>query len=627
MSDEAKRSIRQSVRGADRALRVIEGGGSGAPQVPQGGSGDCPVTALGHLDGTFYFLDVRGQKRELSARALGSRHDIVGLFGGDDGWLRTAHPKKELVNKTDKDAAPEWRVVDFRINDAAASLQRACFSAGLYGDHVVLRRPGIWRGPDGAPAVHCGDAVLIGTDWHDAGTRTGSQVWAAAPPVARPAAPCAAAVGRELQDGLTRLWRWREAGSPVAMMGLICNAYYGAATEWRPAGFITGETGGGKSSLLKVVRAALPLHHYDNDTSKAGIEQAVQGRAMAIVIDEASDRANRSSARDLVDLVLSAAGGEGTKGSRGTVDGKGRKIEVAGLIMMFSINAPDLEPQHLGRFTLVDLRKPADGEDFRDEHEALARLARTHAAELWGRALAGWDRYALALQRFRDGLGKSGCAPRERDQAGALLAGWWVLTQEGVPDERGVREGIGAFVGHVRIAAEVEADSRPRRMVAHLLSSMVELHRSSEREPLGKLLAIAFGGSEEYPLRSPDDARDLLANNGIRVVRRCVDHGSPRPVVECGCVNCREPTGQRRPVPRLSSDAGVWFANRNPQLSRLFVGTPFEGGRWRAEMMRLETARSSGRNVRVGEVTGYAVWVGRDDLLLPDTGDPPVSTC
>ena len=254
--------------------------------------------------------------------------------------------------------------------------------------------------------------------------------------------------------------------------------------------------------LQDVIRAALPLHHYDNDTTKAGIEQAVAGRAMPVIVDEAAYALNRNVSRDLADLVLSVASGEGTRGSRGTVDGKGRRIELAGLILMFSINPPDLEPQHLGRMTLIELLRPDDGSDHRMQHRELTQFTRAHGPELWGRALASWDRYGATLDRMREGLRVAGCAPREMDQTGALLAGWWIMVEEGLPDEAGVRAAISALhggeldqPGMIRGAAEIDADSRPRRMIAHLMASHVNLHRISEREPIGKLIDIGWDGA------------------------------------------------------------------------------------------------------------------------------------
>ncbi len=601
MSDDARRAIGQAVRGADRGLRVIDGGVP--PERPADeGEDRCPVTALGHLAGVFHLLDVRGQKRELTARQLGSRHDLLSLFGGDDAWLRRAHPKQIAEKK--KDAAGNeittWVTIDFSINKAAAALQALCFAAGLFGEHVVLRRPGVWLGPDDLPAVHCGDQVLIGADWHAAGIRTGAQHWTAAPPTARPAQSCPLAVAVDLQQRLTNYWDWAAPGAPVAVLGLLCNAYYGAAVQWRPAGFVIGGTGSGKTALQRVIRAALPLHHYDNDTTKAGLEQAIDGRAMASIIDEAADRADRESARRLVDLVLSASGDEGTKGSRGTVDGRGRRIEVSGSILMFSINPPDLEPQHLGRFTIVELRQPSGGVDYRIQHRQAADFARAHGPQLWGRALAGWERYHGALARFRDHLGTTGCAPREMDQAGALIAGWWVLTHEGLPDDRGVREGVAALDNLIRRASEVKAEDRPRRALEHLLFTLVKMHRSTDQETVAKLLHRSWRTHEPFE-EDRNAAVELLERYGMRAVRG--DQVEDR---------------QRRPVPRKGPGDGVWFAASNPELAKLFAGTPFDGGRWRYELGRLETARKSDGNVRIGSHAGRAIWVSRADLDPPE---------
>ncbi len=598
MTDEPARLIGQAVRGADRGFRVIDGG---VPQVPAEpvDPDACPVRPLGHLAGIFHFLDARGQKRELSARQLGSRHDLLSLFHGDDSWLRRAHPKYKEVDQPD--GSKGKIVVDFAINVAAAALQRDCAAVGLFGDHVVLRLPGIWAGPEGLPAVHCGDKVLLGADWHDAGVRTGSQYWTAAPPTARPQAGCPIAVGLDLQARLRDYWNYAAPGGPIAVMGLIGNAYLGASINWRPAAFVTGDTGSGKSTLQKVLRAVLPMHFFTNDTTKAGLEQAIGGRAMPALIDEASDRADRDGARRLVDLVLSASGDEGTKGTRGTIDGRGRNIEVSGSILMFSINPPELEPQHLGRFAMIELKGAHAGVDHRAQHDAAARFAQANGRALWGRALAGFERYHLALARFREGLGAAGCGPREMDQAGALIAGWWILTHEGVPDDRGVKEGVGALDGLVRRSVDVRAESRPLRCVQHLLASLVKMYRSTDQETIGTLLHYAWGASEYEETRSPHAANELLQRYGIRPVR--ADQAVDR---------------QGRPVPRKADGDGAWFSNANPELAAQFNGTPFDGARWRYELGRLETARLSTGNVRIGGHAGRAVWVSRSDLDPPE---------
>lgn len=607
MTDDPRRSVRSAIDGAGRAFQVIDGGRPPPGDAPTDDDA-CPVAALGHLDGTFYFLDVRGQKRSLTARALGSRHELVSLFLGDDAWLRRRFPKrvaqKEIVDGEQRDVE---RVVDFRINAASAWLQAQCADAGLFGTHVALRAPGVWSGPDGLPVVHLGDAVLASGVLHPAGYRLGGQIWAAAAPQPRPSTPCPAQVGRDLQEAIKALWNFRDPGSEIAVLGLLGTAYYGQAADWRPAGFLLGGVGSGKSSLHRVMRACCPMRHETNDTTKAGIEQAVDGRAMPIFIDEASDREDQRGARMLLDLVLTASGAEGTHGYRGGADGKVRKIELAGAVIMASVAPPVMQPQHQGRFTLIELQPPVEGEDYADEHKALAARMRALGPSLWGRALASFERYQAARRMFRIALGVRGCAPREMDQLGSLLAGWWMLTEEGVPDDRAAREGVSALDCFVRLRDDVREDDAPRRMMRYLLGSTVQIDRSTDREQVGQLIetVLRLDGRIE-----PESCRRVLAIYGIRVIR--ADEAPDR---------------RGRPAPRAASGFGVWFSLGAPELGRLFAGSAFEGDRWKYEMRRLESARQA-KSVRIGTIATVSIWVSAEELGFcvsefgPDGGEP-----
>lgn len=604
--DRARRGVRAAVEGADRAFTVIEGGGHDGGPASEGDDRNCPVTALGHLNGMLHFLDTVGQKRELSARALGSRHDLVLLFGGSEDWLRKRFPKKITVKRRNEkgEEVAEEITVDFIINKAAASLQARCVGAGIFGDHIRLRRPGIWTDAAGGPAVHCGDQVLIGGTWRDAGTRTGNTIWAAAPATPRPTLPCDSSVAVKLQDGLRDLWDWRAPGAEIVVIGWIANAYLGAAPHWRPNMFVTGSSGSGKSALLATVRAALPLHHFTTDTSKAGLEAAINGRAMPSVIDETSDRADQrggDNGQALLDMVLSATGGEGTKGHRAQADGSARSFEVISPVAMFAINPPDMQPQHRARFACLDLKKPEAGADNSDAHARLAELARASGPALWGRALGAWDRYCASLSTFRHALAKSGCAPREQDQIGALLAGWWILTHEGAADDDGAREGIAALVEHTPRAGDVAAVDGPRQMLDFLLTKLVQMDRSTDRSPIASLLSQAWDDDDPtdpnpYASRSAT-AQRILNNYGIRAVSARMLHDNAG-----------------RPVPRMADGDGAWFANTNSELAKLFDGSRWAGQRWRLELLRLESARAGPSPVRIGKVTSRAVWIGRREV-------------
>jgi hypothetical protein len=615
MSDEGTRNIRGAIEGAGRAFKVIDGGGGGRgptkpPDRTPSDRAPCPLVFLGHLDGTFHFLDARGQKRQLTARTLGNRHELLALFLGSDAWLRQEFPKKAKV-KRQGESGEEVEVeivVDFRINDATRFLIRECGERGLYGEHVVLRAPGVWPGAKGLPIVHCGDCVLIDGVWQDAGTRTDNQVWAAAAATARPALGCDVQVGLALQDDLKNLWNFRKPGGEIAVLGLIACGYLGAAARWRPAGFLLGGMATGKSSLLNVMRAASPLHYYTNDTTKAGIEQAISGRAMPMFIDEAADREDQRGARMLLDMVLAASGGEGTRGSRGGSDGQARSFAIAGSIVMAAISPPDMQPQHLSRFTLIELVRASAGEDHTIAHRKLVETVRDAAPALWGRVLSRAEIFQDALAAFRAELLSSGSAPREMDQVGALLAGWFVLTHEGRPTERDCKEGVAALAAFVSGADEVMLEDAPQRMVRHLVSSMVQLSRSTDRMQIGALIARVL----ETPSMIETDisavlARNVLANHGIRVIR------------------ADEPKDLRgRDAPRAAHGNGVWFAPASVELRRLFAGiNSWEGERWLFELKRLESAREPKLKVRVGSITARAVWVSAEELGFDDDRSPP----
>jgi hypothetical protein len=415
--------------------------------------------------------------------------------------------------------------------------------------------------------------------------------------------PCEAAVGQQLQEDIKQLWNFRKAGSEIAVLGLLCCGYYGAAIKWRPAGFLLGGAGSGKSALLRVLTAASPMHHYSNDTSKAGVEGSVNNRAMPIHIDESSDRKDQTGAQALLDMVLAASGGEGTKGVRGSADGHVRTFQIAGSIVYASISPPDMQPQHLGRFTLIEMRGPDLGADNTVLHQELADRCKEIGPRLWGRALAGAERYTSALAMFRSALSDDGCPPREMDQIGALLAGWWILTQENKPSAADGRQGVGALREFIRGAEEMTADDGPRRMITHMFTSHVQVQRSTLKRPLNALIERGLKKYHNFDPDRPDDfgvdaARTVLADLGIRVIRYDDTEKGKKGV----------------PAPRAADGNGIWFAPGSVELRALFRGTVWEGERWIYELKRFETAREWKQKIRIGSFVGRAIWVGAEEL-------------
>lgn len=635
---KATEAIRAAVLGADRPFRLINGG----PRPPGGDTPErsdkdpCPVTPLGDNEGTYYFLDSAGQLRHLTSRALGNKQEVLSLFRGDDTWLRLRFPEsREFPDPEDPSGGKKIsRVVGWYVTSAAAWLIQACSKQGLYGDHLRLRRPGIWRGDDGLPVVHCGDAVLMEGDWYPAGTRNGDQIWIAAPPTPRPDMPCDRTFGQSLHDEIQRLWKFRQPGGPALLIGLIATGLLGLAARWRPSIQLFGEGGSGKTKLMHVLRDACPMHSWTNNSTEAGVTGAMNGRVMPIFIDESTARSDSGGVDTLMDIVLASASGDGTAGVRGTVDGKSRKIEMAGCVLFGSVNPPSMLPQHKGRITLIELMKPEGGDDYTAEHDALAQWAKDNGPALWGRVIASAERWHASLLSIRTRLAEVGCAPREMDQMGALLAGWWILTREGLPGEAGAREAVGLASEYIRPADEIADDSGPRRAIAHLLSQLIQYDGTTRQEQVGTMVERAMEPSEETG--DPGQDHRVLGRHGIRVVRPCLrvyewftplpprpeerfaptetagwvfkkDAAPLGPDEECRCGNCREYKGAR--TPRLSDKGGLWLLP--VAMQSLFRGAHgLDGDRWQTEILRLGVRSKS--VVRVGGVAGKAIWLPRE---------------
>ena len=514
-----------------------------------------------------------------------------------------------------------------------------CGKVGLYGDHVIVRMPGIWRDRDGSggPVVHCGDVIFTPDgEAHRAGQKLAGQVWAASPPVPRPGLPCDKSTGETLLQDIQRLWSFRQAGGPHILMGLLGTGYLGLAARWRPNGFLTGENGSGKTLLMDVLRAAAPLHYYSNNTTEAGVNGAVNGHVMPIFLDEATDRPE--GAERLLELVVASSSQDGTKGSRGTADGKVRTFESAGVVLYGSILPPVLQPQHMARITLVELTRPANGEDARAEMETLIESTRQIGPALWARALRGWHHWRGAFEAFRARLSEIGCAAREMDQMGALLAGWWILTRDGAPTSRDAIEGVGAIMAFVRTAEDVATESGPRRAISYLLSQRVQYDGTTRQDQIAALLERAFDGGDDQ-----DGAVRALQSHGLRPILPCLrkwrwmspdessarkqkapsmwirDPGLPigpvdergHPADRCVCINCVD--RQRRPVPRVSDSGGVWLMPQS--VSPLFRGQRgLEDGRWAIEILRLPSALRAKKAVMVNGVVGKAIWIPREDI-------------
>lgn len=102
---------------------------------PEPDQATCPVQCLGTWQHettggepyAYHFIDAAGNERNIAPRGLTNRHELIGLFGGTDTWLRANFPKKGAIRRSIGGIFyPEEAVVDFRIDAAARWLMAEC---------------------------------------------------------------------------------------------------------------------------------------------------------------------------------------------------------------------------------------------------------------------------------------------------------------------------------------------------------------------------------------------------------------------------------------------------------------------------------------------------------------------
>lgn len=547
--------------------------------------GDSGIVPIGVAPGFYYLVDAGGNFRAVPAREMMQKSALLDLFGADETWLAQHFGSMD-----------DYGVLKVKDWDKVGkAIMRACFLLGPYDPTISPpRRTGIWADEKGQPLLHLGGRLVFadgraeraGIVLHvEADGATERHVYVREPSVRRqPADPFEPAEIEDLRRDIADLWVFRD-GPAAAMLALgwCAVASLGGAVRWRPNLVVLGGTGTGKTSLIRVFQGLLPVHAYSNDTTKAGLEARVTDRPGPIIVDEAA-QGDRSGAAALFDMMLPASGGEGSRGLRGSPDGRGRSFSVLGSVCYAAIHPPVLKPEHMGRFTEVTLM-PA-GRDNKDAIDAIQAKAHQLGAAFLGRVVKGFPRWDGNLRAMRAAMVAAGATAREADQVGALLAGWWLLASDAVATEAEaaamVREAQ-AFIGGAMAQRE---DSAGRRAWVMLSSTSITRAAGTTKVSLGDLVRECFdleatgdpaGELRRYGLKP----EELSADDAVKLLR---DPWNDDEAKALG--------GMPMKV--------VWFARQHQELRRLFHGTEFAGEAWWRAMEQMPHAKRSMTNLRMG---------------------------
>ena len=316
-----------------------------------------------------------------------------------------------------------------------------------YIDAEALRRPpfnpaalrglGVWD-DNGLIAVNYGDKVRIGEKTYPPGHVT-DYVYRQRPPL-KAAAPAAEFNPRPMAEICESLF-WKDPVYGPLLGGWLAAAPVCGVLPWRPHVWVTGESGSGKSWVVRFVRKALHGFHYafqSEQTTEAGIRQTTATDALPVVFDEADVSPERKGAfQNVLALARVASTDDAPSIVKGTQSHKHVEFSCRGMFLFSSIVPQTFNDADKNRFSLLELQSEAEI----DKAEKLRVYKRTAALidavkpGLFGFTLSRVDALIATAREFAVRLSVDhGLNQRAADQLSVLTAGWFLLTGQDVVD-------------------------------------------------------------------------------------------------------------------------------------------------------------------------------------------------
>lgn len=304
-----------------------------------------------------------------------------------------------------------------------------------------------------------------------------------------------------------------------------------------------------------------PLAACSNDFTAAGLRQDLQSDAKVIVLDETERNAASGKLNQIIEFARLTSSSSGARSVRGTVSGQAVRSQTTTAFLLCSVGVPDLAPQDASRITQLDLQEIADKSAL-SAVQSFRQWAKSHMPALWARMIQGRERLMQNLDVWRATLLAHGCSQRQADQIGVLLSAYYTMVSDEVITPAIAQAELPRYANFAKTQKEERDESGPFRCLGHLLSIMIEF--TERRRPTISWLIneVRTDGSEAQW------AAKILFGYGIKV---------------------------------LPQNGGLQVSNRDPNLKRLFVNTPWADFGWGAELKRLPGATAPKNGVRMAE--------------------------
>lgn len=515
----------------------------------------CPVTPLGVDGDVCWYLDPIGQLTAYQ-KPYGQA-DTLNLCKGRHYFLYWAWPKF----RGSKDATIE--VEGWKNEKAREAFIAAATAKGPWSSIEKVRGRGCWPDGVGGIVVHLGNRMIAvngdGDKKRQRNEPPGEVEGYVYPAKAKIPGPFGwpKVLDDHGGDGspyaylsmLFKKWNWDREIDAHLLIGWIGVAFLGAALPWRPAAFITGDKGSGKSTIQDILKLIFGEWLIGTtNTTAAGIYQCLRQDCLPVAVDEFEASSDCRKAVALIELQRQGA--SGGKGMRGGDRGTGTEFAIKSAFLFSSINAPPMAPQDLSRFALLRLHRLPDGAERPViDGQALAELGRI----ILRRMIEEFHRFDQTWRAFKEELAKAGMDGRGQDTFGTLLACADMLGYSGWDDERLSHTHDGdlrpwrEIMAVDRMTEFDDATENWRLCLSHVLTVPVDAWRNGKKTTVGAVIEAWFKGNDDDIGSDYVKVRSLLNSAGLTLERK-------------------PPTGDWLAIP-----------NNNPATRKLFEGTKWAG--------------------------------------------------
>lgn len=488
--------------------------------VPDG----CPVVPLGKKGLDFFYLDASRQFVQLNYSAHNA-NAVRALFGE---YIHLLPDMFKKYNKKGEQLKNQWDATQ-AIEMLMSSCSMKSLKVGLWDMSNRIRGRGAWVDDDGASCFHYGDSVCayrnktggVREEWHRPG-EVGRYVYPAYPTLLKPESDGSVNAAKELRNILDT-WNFRNKTDVRLLMGWIGASHICGALDWRPMIWLTGDFGTGKTTLKKLLENMFGQNILSfTGATEAFVRQTLNENkdVLPVSLDEIEAAEDNRKGAALIELARWAASGAET--GKGSADHKAVSFQIRSTFMFSSILVPPIDGQDLSRIHIMDLNRLNEGAVPPD---CSRERAQKISAGIQKRMILGFQRFKTNLAVLTSFLSEYGVSARSADRYGAMIAAYYVITQdEEITPEQAEDEAKW-------IAEEDRREKKSNRpdnelCLEWLLSSTVEQWRGGGRATVSGLIGEA-SGMTRADAEGQECANKYLMQNGMKYVVKTTLRGDP----------------------------------------------------------------------------------------------------